>query len=184
MSFLLKASLFDPRLRELLSLVQVTEDEALTRKSPGMRSAGSPLTWQMGEPIATWSITLKVNLKINVRRRTLVEDGNAFSNAPALDTLAVRAALADRSGDLDRVLCLFTPSYVNICYNRTMINIGRRMEYREQPVRIMDLVKSVMLAWRKILLFALSSGCCCCRLLAFIGLSTHRRRNAGRRGLL
>jgi len=29
------------------------------------------------------------------------------------------------------------------------------MEYREQPVRIMDLVKSVMLAWRKILLFAL-----------------------------
>lgn len=37
------------------------------------------------------------------KMETLLADG------PTLDTLAIRAALADESGDLDRVLCLFTP---------------------------------------------------------------------------
>lgn len=105
-----EASLFDPRLRKLLPLVQVTEDEALTQKSPGMRSARITLDMADGR---TYSHTVDhpkgepenpmSEEELWWKMETLLADG------PTLDTLAIRAALADESGDLDRVLSLFTP---------------------------------------------------------------------------
>ena len=105
-----EASLFDPRLRELLSLVQVTEDEALTRKSPGMRSARITLDMADGRTYSHMVDHPKGEPENPMSEEELWwKMETLLADAPTLDTLAVRAALADESGDLDRVLCLFTP---------------------------------------------------------------------------